>query len=185
MEQIIKFFQNINTVQIIDIWIAIGIILFFRVFSSSISYVIIKMFKFKEKSSKRIKEGAFYKPLRVFFIILGFYLAILFLKQPLNISDSIINIIENIFSIISIIVFARGIAESFTVNSTLVKKMKNRMNGDIEDSMFQFMLKTVRALIYIIAGFMVITKLGFNLNGLVAGLGIGRSNYYFSCTRHS
>ena len=173
MDQIIKFFENITTLQIIDIWIAIGIILFFRIFSSGFSYVIIKMFKFREKSAKKIKEGAFYKPLRIFFIILGFYLSIVFLKNPLNISDYLMEIVGKIFTIVSIIAFARGLAESFTINSTLVKKMKKKMNKDMEDSMFQFMLKTVRVVIYIIAGFMVITELGFNLNGLVAGLGIG------------
>ena len=50
--------------------------------------------------------------------------------------------------------------------------MKKRIDKNIEDSMFQFILKTVRGIIYIIAGFMVITELGFNLNGLVAGLGV-------------
>ena len=39
--------------------------------------------------------------------------------------------------------------------------------------MFDFILKIIRLIIYIIAGFIVITLLGFNLNGLVAGLGIG------------
>ncbi len=38
--------------------------------------------------------------------------------------------------------------------------------------MFDFLLKVVRVIIYIIAGFIVITLLGINLNGLVAGLGI-------------
>lgn len=172
MNQIISFFQSITTVQIIDIWVAIGIIIFFRIFSSAFSYAIIKMFKFKEKNSKKIKQGAFYNPLRIFFIILGFYLAIIFLKQPLNISKEVMNVVTKIFKIVSIIVFARGIAESFSANSALVKKMKKHIDKNIEDSMFQFILKTVRAIIYIIAGFMVITELGFNLNGLVAGLGV-------------
>ena len=47
------------------------------------------------------------------------------------------------------------------------------MNQKVEDSMFQFGLKIVRVIIYLVAGFLIITELGFNLNGLVAGLGIG------------
>ena len=173
MEQIQKFLENISAVQLVDILIAIGIILIFRIFSSTIAYIIIRMFKYKEKTAKKIKENAFYNPLRVFFIILGFYLAILFLKQPLNINESIMNIVYRAFIIISTIAFAKGLAASFRPNSTLVKKMQKNMQKQLEDSMFQFMLKIVRAIIYIIAGFIVITQLGFNLNGLIAGLGIG------------
>lgn len=51
--------------------------------------------------------------------------------------------------------------------------MKEKTSKDVEDSMFDFILKIVRAIIYIVAGFIVITLLGVNLNGLVAGLGVG------------
>ena len=47
------------------------------------------------------------------------------------------------------------------------------MDKDVQDSMFDFILKLVRAVIYIIAGFIVISILGINLNGLIAGLGAG------------
>ena len=173
MNQFIDFIQNITKVQIIDVLIAIGIFLFFRIFSSGMAYIIIRMFKFKNKKNKKIKESAFYNPLRVFFIILGIYLAIIFLREPFNISADIMLLANKAFKIISTITFAKGLAESFTVDSTLVKRMKSKMNKNVEDSMFQFVLKIVRAIIYIIAGFIVMTELDFKLDGLVAGLGIG------------
>ena len=173
MQQITDYISSISSIQIIDIIIAIGIIILFRIFSSGLAYIIIKMFKFKTRNKKRIMESAFYNPLRIAFRFLGVYTAILFLKQPLNISEEIMNGARKLFEIICVIVFAKGLAESFTPKSSLVKKMKERMNKDIEDSMFQFMLKIVRGIIYTIAGFIVITLLGINLNGLVAGLGIG------------
>ena len=172
MEQIEELIKNISKVQIIDIVIAIGIIIFFRIFSSSMSYMIIRMFKFKVKNKNKIKENAFYNPLRIFFILLGFYLGILFLKKPLNIDDSIMDVVTMIFKIICIIEFAHGLAKSFTPDSKISKKMKERLNKNVEDSMFDFILKGVRVIIYIIAGFIVITQLGINLNGLIAGLGI-------------
>lgn len=172
MNQIENFIENITTVQIVDIWIAIAIILFFRVLSSSFSYIIIKMFKFKEKNPKKIKQGAFYHPLKIFFIILGFYLAIIFLKEPLAIDEKIMGIINKIFRIINILVFAKGIAGSLMPSSTIVKKMKRHMNKNVEDSMFSFILKVARVVIYAIAGFLVITEFGFDLSGLVTGLGI-------------
>lgn len=174
MEQIKAFFDNITAVEIIDIWIAVAIILFFRIFSSGISYAIVKAFKFKE-SPKKIKESAFYKPLRLFFIVLGFYLAILFLKQPLNISQGVWNIVTLAFKIIVVIVFARGLAQSFRPESSLVKRVEHRIEKKqkkVDDNAFSFLLKIVRVAIYLVAAFIVLSLLGINLNGLIAGIGL-------------
>lgn len=173
MEQLVEIMEKIMSIKIVDIAIAIGIIIFFRIFSGSISYIIIRMFKWKEKNRKKIKESAFYKPLKTFFIVLGFYMAIVFLKFPLQIKDELMIWVTKIFKIISVIVFAKGLANSFLNDSSLTKKMKERWNKKIEDSMFSFILKAIRGIIYTVAGFIVITELGFDLSGLVAGLGIG------------
>ena len=173
MEQLNEWITTITSIEIIDVMIAIGIIVFFRIFSAGMSYVIIKMFKWKEKSKKKIKESAFYRPLRLFFILLGFYLAILFLQIPLHLSADVMEWVTKIFRIVSIIVFANGLARSFSDDSSLSKKMKEKWNQKVDDSMFLFILKVIRGIIYVIAGFIVITELGVNLNGLVAGLGIG------------
>lgn len=173
MEQLVEIMEKIMSIKIVDIAIAIGIIIFFRIFSGSISYIIIRMFKWKEKNRKKIKGSAFYKPLKTFFIVLGFYMAIVFLKFPLQIKDELMIWVTKIFKIISVIVFAKGLANSFSNDSSLTKKMKERWNKKIEDSMFSFILKAIRGIIYTVAGFIVITELGFDLSGLVAGLGIG------------
>lgn len=173
MEQFNPLIENILSIKIIDLIIAILLVLIFRISSSGIAYTVIKMFKFKTRNSKKIRESAFYNPLRTFFRVLGGYLAILFLKPSLNINQEVMNIVTTLFKIISVIIFARGLAESFAPGSSLVKRIKERINKELEDSMLDFILKTIRAIIYIIAGFIVITLLGFNLNGLVAGLGIG------------
>ncbi len=173
MGQIIGLVEKIITVQVMDILIAIGIILFFRIFSSSFSYIIISMFKLKENKVKKIKENAFYSPLRVFFTILGVYLAIVFLKEPLGLSSEVMSIMYKAFIIISTIAFAKGLAKSFTPKSSLYKTIKESTNHRWEDSMFDFAFKLFRIIIYIIAGFIVITALGIRLDGLIAGLGIG------------
>ncbi len=173
MEQFIKWIQGITAVEIADMMIAIGIILFFRIFSSSLAYIIIRMFKIKEKKGKKIKESVFYQPIKVFFVILGFYLAIIFLKQPLKITDKIINVVYKAFIIISTIAFARGFATSFKPKASFYQKMKEKTSQKVEDSMFDFALKIIRGVIYIIAGFIIITALGIRLDGLIAGLGVG------------
>lgn len=176
MEQInnfIEWIQSIKITQIIDIAIAIGIYLIFRILTKSLSYITIRMFKPKIKNKKLIKNNPFYAPLKVFYVALGMYLAILFLKNPLQINDTLITLVNKIFKIAVIIIFANGIAKSLTINSNSINRLKEKIKPEIDDSMFRFILKAIRIIIYIIAGFLVVTELGYNLNGLVAGLGIG------------
>lgn len=176
MEQINNFIMNIKSItteQIVDVFIAFCIYVFFRIFASGFSYITIRMFKFKSKHKKSIKQYPIYTPLKLMYIIFGLYLSVLFLKQPLNISDYMMNIINKIFRILAIIIFANGFANSLTIESSTVNRIRKRINPTVEDPMFKFILKAIKALIYIIAGFLVITELGYSLNGLVTGLGIG------------
>ncbi len=172
MQQITDFINRIDSQDIIDIIIAIAIMILFIMLSNSISYMIVKLFKFKAKK-REIRESAFYDPIRIFINILGVYIAIIFLKVPLEISDEIMLIFTKLFKIISILAFAKGLAKSFTLDSTLVKRYKQKAKKEIEDTSLNFILKILRVLIYLAAIILVITELGFNINGIITGLGIG------------
>ena len=173
MEQFNDFINSITSLEILDIIIAIGIVIVFRIFSSTIAYAIIRMFKLKTKKAKDIRESAFYSPLKVFFIILGIYLAVLFLKKPLNLSQEVMGYVTIAFEIVSVIAFAIGLAKSFTIKSSLVSKMRKQSKRQIDDTTLEFILKIVRAVIYIITVFIVLALLKIDLTGLIAGLGIG------------
>ena len=172
MEQLLEFCERLTSVQLIDIAIAIGIIIVCKLLSSPLSYIIIRIFKIKSKKSKDIKESAFFKPLKLFFVILGVYLAVVFLKAPLQIDSYVMNIVTKIFKIISVIEFSQGLANSFTSNSTLARKMQKSLDEKVDDAMFDFVLKIIRIVIYIIAIFLVLSILEINLTGLVAGVGL-------------
>ena len=172
MQQLSDVVSKSTQIQFLDIIVAICIVILFRVLSSSISYGIIKLFKIRNKKGRTIKASAFYAPLKIFISALGVYIAIYYLKQPLNISPKVMTIVTKTFVIISIMIFARGLAQSFTPGSTLVNKLLKRTKKDKIDSSTNFLLKTVRFVIYIIAIFLIITELGINLNGLIAGFGI-------------
>ena len=165
--------KNIQLEQIIDIVVAILIYILFRCLSKSLAYVTVKIFKPTSRNKKIIRQNAFYKPLTLFYAFLGAYLALIYLRTPLNTPQGFNNFVDKIFKIIIIILSADGIANSLTTNNVWVNKIKERTNPDVEDSMFKFILKAIRFFVYLIAAFMIITHLGFNLNGLVAGLGIG------------
>lgn len=176
MENIRNFVETIKSIQmsqVIDVIIAVLIFILFRCLSKSLAYMTIKIFKPKTKNKKEIRNNAFYNPLKIFYVILGIYIAILFLRVPLEFNDGFNSATNSLFKISIIILLANGIANSLTIKSKTMNKLKEKMNPEVEDSMFKFILKAIRFIIYIIAGFMVITELGFNLNGLVAGLGIG------------
>ena len=173
MEKLVEFWNRLTSIQVVDIIIAIGIIVFFRIFSGTFSYMIIKIFKIKSKKAKEIKESAFFKPLKVFFIILGIYLAIVFLRVPLQINEQVMDIVTKTFKIISVIEIAVGLANSFTSKTILGKKLRKSLSDKMDDTVFEFVLKITRVLIYIIAIFLVLAILEINLTGLVAGLGLG------------
>ena len=172
MNQLKEFMDNLTIEMIIDLWIAIAIVVFFMIFRSGISYLILRIFKPKA-NIKRIKKSAFYSPLRSFFGFLGIYLAIIFLQQPYNIPQNIMEWVTKIFKIVVIITTALGIAKSATLQSFIAKKLKDKANEELADSRVLFALKLLRTIIYIIAGVLCLTELGFNLSGLIAGVGIG------------
>lgn len=173
INKIIEWIKNIQVETIMDIFIGILIFILFRCLSKSFAYITVKIFKHKVKSKKEIRNNAFYKPLAALYTFLGVYLGILFIKEPLGINDSLMVIINKIFKILAIIIFANGFANSLTVKNRFVNKIKQRVNPEVEDSMLSFILKVTKLLIYIIAGFLALTELNYNLNGLVTGLGIG------------
>lgn len=173
MQRIVELVEKILAVPIVDLVIAICIIILFRVFSSGISYIIIRMFKWKSKSSKEIKESAFYDPLRLFITIFGVYIGICFLREPLEIPANVMLWVTRIFKVIVIIAIAKGFAQSFTLDAKFVQKIREKGSKKMDDKSTEVILKVIRAIIYVIAGGFVLIVLGIDLSGLIAGLGIG------------
>ena len=172
MSNIKSFLENLTGQETVDLVIAVLIIAVLDIFSPLFSYAVIKIFKFKEKGAK-IKKNAFYIPLKSFFKVLGVYLALLFLKPTLNIDDNFMNIATKIFKVIVILNTAIGLAKSIDKESFLVRKIIDKSEKNIENSSVKFLIRMIKVLIYIIAGFMIIAELGYDISGLVTGLGLG------------
>ena len=172
MSNIKSFLENLTGQETVDLVIAVLIIAVLDIFSPLFSYAVIKIFKFKEKGAK-IKKNAFYIPLKSFFKVLGVYLALLFLKPTLNIDNNFMNIATKIFKVIVILNTAIGLAKSIDKESFLVRKIIDKSEKNIENSSVKFLIRMIKVLIYIIAGFMIIAELGYDLSGLVTGLGLG------------
>lgn len=168
VNSIMNYFKNITTEQILTMVIALAIIILFCLLSSLIAYGIIKIFKWKSKG-KEIKENSLYKPLKTVVIWVGLHIAILTLGLPSNVNA----ICNKIFRIGAIIIIAVGIANMFSPDSKIFKKIANHKRIKGNQTLINFISKVTKGIIYVIAVFLVMAELNFNLSGLIAGLGLG------------
>ena len=168
LTQIVNYIKDMNTQQWFDILMAIWIVIIFKLFSSLFSYLILKIFNIHKKKAE-IKQIGFYKPLKNFFVILGVYLAILILGLP----ETTMVLITKVFKICIILTVASGFSNMANPDSKTFAFLQDRVDFINSKRLAKFVSKILKIIIYLIAGFMVITELGYNLNGLAAGLGIG------------
>ena len=168
VNSIMNYFKNITTEQILTMVIALAIIILFCLLSSLIAYGIIKIFKWKSKG-KEIKENSLYNPLKTVVIWVGLHIAILTLGLPSNVNA----ICNKIFRIGAIIIIAVGIANMFSPDSKIFKKIANHKRIKGNQTLINFISKVTKGIIYVIAIFLVMAELNFNLSGLIAGLGLG------------
>lgn len=168
INEILELFKNLSLENIIDIGIGLAIIVIFKILSSSFAYIIVKMFKFKVKEKKKIKENGFYKPLKTFFVLLGVYIGAMALKLP----EDVFNVVTKIFKICIILLIAKGFANLFDSSSETFSRIREKLHMDGTDTTVNFFSKIIKGLIYIIAAFIIIAELGYDLNGLITGLGI-------------
>ena len=118
VNSVINYFKNISTERISTIVVAVVIIILFCLFSSLIAYGVIKIFKWKSKG-KEIRENSLYKPLKSVIIWIGLHISVLTLGLPNNVTD----ICNKIFRIGIIIILAVGIANIFSPDSKIFKKI--------------------------------------------------------------
>ena len=168
VNSIMNYFKNITTEQILTMVIALAIIILFCLLSSLIAYGIIKIFKWKSKG-KEIKENSLYKPLKTVVIWVGLHIAILTLGLPSNVNA----ICNKIFRIGAIIIIAVGIANIFSPDSKIFRKIASHKRIKGNQTLINFISKVTKGIIYVIAIFLVMAELNFNLSGLIAGLGLG------------
>lgn len=169
MEKINEIIKQIQAKDITDIAIAIVIILVFFIISSWFPKIIMRMFKIKEKNKKKLKENDMYKGLKWIFLCAGFYLAIL----VLNLSESVFSICLKIIRIVVILSIAKILIGMISPESRLMKKVQENDKFQENKSALKVGYKILKVIIYVIAGFLIIADFGYDLNGIITGLGLG------------
>lgn len=163
LKLILTKLNKIISPQMITIFILI-LVLFRENIINLIIKILNKIFNIEEEQVETIPK----KTLNAFLTMLGlYYIIILWIKNP-----SVLKACDKIIKIMAIYTSARLIASLFSSNGPVFKAIekKNSLNAVLVNN---FISNLVKIFVYIIALFIIITELGYNINGLVAGLGIG------------
>lgn len=165
--------EKIDMQILIQIAIALGIVIMFKILSSFISRIIIKILRINKKEKIDVKKNPFYKPLKTIFTFIGVYIALNFLKETIAISIEVQAIINEALKIAMIIFVSKAFGEGLDEKNGLFTKIKSKSNKEIDPGTRGIILKAIKIIIYIIAAFMVISELGYNISGFITSLGIG------------
>lgn len=166
MEKILNFIDVMKSKEIKSYIVSAIILVTFFLLSSICAKIIMKCFKIKPE--KLEKKSKMYKLIKFIFNVLGIYISILVLDFP----ESWRYGITKIFKLIMICAFTKIIAQFITPKSRLFEKFSEERDSKNE-STIKFAIKFVRGVIYLIGAFIFISELGYDLSGLVTGLGIG------------
>lgn len=169
MESIKLFIENVKERNLIDVIIAIGIVIVFYMVSSLFSKIVMKLFKIKGNDKEKIKNSDIYKALKSIFMCAGLYIALLVLNLP-----------ENWFSLCSKIIrvglilnIARAVAALISPESKIMKQVGKNEKISQNKTAINTISKLIKVILYIVAGFMIVADFGYDLSGLITGLGLG------------
>lgn len=172
-----EFIQTIVRNPLYVTWrkiaIAVGVfvlILFLRnIFTKYVMKALMKVLsKAGIKGALKIVK-AFERPLRNFFLILGFYIVAMAFREMLYLSPKII---QRIFDSSVIILIAQGLMNLAEDSSLIFDKMEN-YDVKVDKILYPFISKTLKLIIIALAIYMIAEKWEYNLKAFITGLGLG------------
>lgn len=169
MNNISTFFSQINLANLMKIFKfqgAIVVFVIFFVFKGILANLALKIVFWFTKNKQKPKESKYYKILSKFIVFLGLYISIKILKP----TGESLKVLNNIFKI-GCIIFATSIVNSLISEDSAF--FKKNIHYSKNDTINKFICKITRGIVWGISGYIIIKELGYDLTGLVAGLGIG------------
>ena len=155
-----------SLITIFNIQIALAVIVISFLFKGVLSKFIIKIvYIITKHDNTEIKSSKMYGPLRRMVLCIGIYIALRIIPT----SAQVTYYINEVFKIIVIIFITKGLTSLMTKDSKIFKKILNISENDTVNNFF---CKIFRGLTWIIALFVIMTELGFDLSGLATGLGL-------------
>lgn len=167
MKKLLDCIEYIKAKEIVEILIAVGVLVGFIILSSIFAKIIMKCFKIK--SDKFTKRTKLYKISKFIWIISGTYISLLILELP----SDFMAIVTKIYKLALIYGVTRFCANLVRPNTKLFTKIKESEKNTTNEHTMNFAVKFIRGIIYVIGAFIFISELGYDLSGLITGLGIG------------
>ncbi len=172
----VDFFKNAYATvadNFMQILAGILIFLIFLLISKSLEKVAVsivsKFFKGKEGIRTAITE-AFSGPGKAYFRLLGAYFGFSVVGLP----QKVFAPIHTLFRIGTILIIAWIFANFMPyVTSLIIKSNNQRTNKKANTVAVTFLAHILKVIVFTIAGVIVISELGYNINGLIAGVGLG------------
>lgn len=175
LQEIMDILQRAYTVitdNIIQILVGILIFLIFFLISKPLEKLAIKIICKLFAKRQDIKEGiqnALLGPSKAFFRILGAYIGFSVVGLPKAVFDPI----HMLFRICTIIILAWACADFMPYITTLIIKNNQKNSRKANTVAVTFLANIFKSIIFAIAIVIVIGELGYNINGLIAGIGVG------------
>lgn len=153
--------------RILDIIIAVIIIILSIMMSSFFAFLTMKVFRLKENHIK-LKKHPLYKSIKGIFFLIGMYFAIIVLDLP----EDWFGVCKTIVRILIIWKVAKTIATLIAPDSKFIRKIKESDKVDEDDTIVKVLSQFGKYGVYIVAGFLIISELHYDISSLVTGLGL-------------
>lgn len=152
--------------------IAAAIVLVFLFLRKTFArYLFILILKLSRRSPTELDTGflkAFHKPLTTFIVVLGVYMASLYL--PL--APAVDAFILQIFRALIIIFIAWGLY-NFISSAVLMLELSSKFNIQVDPILIPFLTKLFQFIIIALSITIIAQEWGYDVNGFIAGLGLG------------
>ncbi|WP_416151113.1 mechanosensitive ion channel family protein [Salipaludibacillus sp. HK11] len=155
-----------------DATISVGILLLFLLFRKIFTTYIFKLILYLSRKAPTEWVTnillAFEKPLRSFFVVIGFYLAFLYLLP-----DRFDETIHHLFRTLVIIHIGWGLYYLSASSSIIFSKVGERLDIQFDQIVVPFLSKIIRFALVAMILSIVASEWGYDVSGFIAGLGLG------------
>ncbi len=163
----VNYVSNNYIQMILGVIVIILFLLFRKWLSKNISNIFTKIFKNNLVIGAGIRTSV-QGPLKSFFFIFGFYLGFLIMGFPAPVVD----FINKVFRISNIVLITWALV-NFTpfITSTVIKMEETNKRANAVA--IKFIANVLKVIIIALAVVVIISELGYNITGLITGLGLG------------
>ena len=176
-EQVKAFLQyQFLTVELWRIVVALGIVVVAWAFKKLLIGAIVRgMLHLARKTKTELDDllvEAFRPPLGAMTVLVGFFVAALvirFPKAPVNVHGFVMGLLRTV----AILIVAWALYRCVKVVTEMLTKLTKKTESDLDDHLVPFVEKFLKVVVILLAFVMVVREWGYDINGLLAGLGLG------------